>query len=675
MTTVNNAFPYFPEAGTNGYIYIGSANQDAQTNPITVYRDAALTLPWSQPIRTLNGYPAYQGAKAGIYTSATTVSMTVLNSQGGVVTNDTSVSTSNNAANISFIQTGTGAVARDLQTRGREVIYADDYTTLEHALDAAPAGASIYCPPQYAHTLGSTYTISKDVKIFSENWRGVQITGPANSPAFQGVSGVTNFILEGITWIGGAGTSQLLYVPTSGAWFEGKTVLRGNKFNNFGDFAIERGDSTYFTEIRGNRFDNCVGCISEGWASDSVIDDNLFNDLMAGNPVIRLVGGSRTVITSNGFVRASGTITEPDIELNPTTSFGRGGRTFILHNKFGGEGETSGRPKIRTYNATSTNRSTDVVVAFNQMHGMGGTTGTTHCFQFDNPIAGWDVFGNEFDDFDLIVKDSVGKFDGILGLNKWGRNRYFWSERLNGKLFENGGRMFSELDENVYGYQPVRTMYEPREARNRLWNSTAIGSWNKSAGVTITSGQTDPDGGTNAFLIESDGTAAAQNVFRSIDITGMGSTVIVKLRLKAGASTKIIVGLRDSAAPSGWVGMIQNLVIDSQWRDYVFQLTVVNPANAHQLYIYPADTVASRAGGFYIYQPQVSDFESDFLPTSGGAGASDTTIGRRFGKKVSLAGGAKATLPTYADNAAALAGGLLATDLYKTAAGEVRVVV
>lgn len=88
MSTVNNPFPYFPDAGTNGYIYIGSANQDAQTNPIVAYRDAELTAPWSQPIRTVNGYPAYQGAKAGIFLGVGEFSITVKDSRGITVIND-----------------------------------------------------------------------------------------------------------------------------------------------------------------------------------------------------------------------------------------------------------------------------------------------------------------------------------------------------------------------------------------------------------------------------------------------------------------------------------------------------------------------------------------------------------------------------------------------------------
>lgn len=586
------------------------------------------------------------------------------------------ITASSGASLVGFTHGGTGALTRNLQTRAREIIHATDYPTLEHAMDAAPPGAAIFCPRGYSHTIGSRYYVSKDVKIFAHNWRGVQITGPANAPAFEGVSGVTNFILEGITFVGGAGASQLLFVPTSGSWFEGKTVIRGCKVNNFGNFAIERQDSTYFTEIRGNRFDNCVGCISEGWASDSVIDDNLFNDSMAGNPIIRMVGGSRTVITSNGFVRAAGTITEADIEFNPNESFGRGGRTFVLHNKFGGEGETPGRPKVRVFNANPSFRSTDVLVFGNQFHGEGAAsppTGTTHCFQFDNPIAGWEVSGNEFDDFDLIVKDSTAKFSGELGSNKWGPNRYFWSRRRNGKLFENGGAQFTEINENVFGYQPLTHSYEPREARNRLWNSTTIGSWNASAGVTITGSQADPDGGTGAFLIQNNGAAAGQNIFRSITTTGMGSSVVVRFRARAQASTKIIVGLRDSATPSGWVGMLQNIVLENQWREYRFLLNGLNPANPHQLYFYPGDTEEAWAGGFFLYQPQVSDYVSDFVPTPAGVGVAITDVGRRFEKRVLFAGGMRATLPVFADNAAAVAGGLVADELYRTATGEVRV--
>lgn len=98
MPNAINPFPYFSEAGTGGYIYIGTANLDAQTNPITVYRDAGLTIPWAQPIRTVDGYPAYQGAPAAIYTSGSAFSITVKDANNNTRTSSLNVSTIVDAA-------------------------------------------------------------------------------------------------------------------------------------------------------------------------------------------------------------------------------------------------------------------------------------------------------------------------------------------------------------------------------------------------------------------------------------------------------------------------------------------------------------------------------------------------------------------------------------------------
>jgi hypothetical protein len=58
------------------------------------------------------------------------------------------------------------------------------------------------------------------------------------------------------------------------------------------------------------------------------------------------------------------------------------------------------------------------------------------------------------------------------------------------------------------------------------------------------------------------------------------------------------------------------------------------------------------------------------------AGNITATLGTlTIGGRANLSGGIRSVLPTYADNAAALLGGLVATDLYKTATGELRIVV
>jgi hypothetical protein len=181
MTNITNPFPYFPEAGTGGFIYIGAANQDARTNPITVYRDEALTLPWAQPIRTVNGYPAYQGAQSNIYTSANIFSMTVLNSRGAVVINDTQASSLG----------GSGAMAIglfvDADTMilpvGTDLVQTSGYNT-------AGLGFALY---QYDAAVNAAYVSARPyVSFLSANGRGFRLAEDMVSPDHCGAVGGGN---------------------------------------------------------------------------------------------------------------------------------------------------------------------------------------------------------------------------------------------------------------------------------------------------------------------------------------------------------------------------------------------------------------------------------------------------------------------------------------------------
>jgi hypothetical protein len=68
----------------NGYVWIGTANLDPQTNPINVYWDAALTISATQPIRTLAGYPSRSGTPARLYVNSD-YSIRVQNRNGSMV--------------------------------------------------------------------------------------------------------------------------------------------------------------------------------------------------------------------------------------------------------------------------------------------------------------------------------------------------------------------------------------------------------------------------------------------------------------------------------------------------------------------------------------------------------------------------------------------------------------
>jgi hypothetical protein len=88
MTAFSVQTPYPPFADAdgapleNGYIWLGSAGLDPQSNPVTAYFDAALTIAAAQPIRTQGGYPVYQGTPARIYINGTNYSIRVMNKNG-----------------------------------------------------------------------------------------------------------------------------------------------------------------------------------------------------------------------------------------------------------------------------------------------------------------------------------------------------------------------------------------------------------------------------------------------------------------------------------------------------------------------------------------------------------------------------------------------------------------
>lgn len=88
LTQVTGPYPIFTDLdGTpldDGYLYIGDANDDPETNPIQVYWDSALTIPASQPIRTNNGYAWRNGTPGLIYTAGA-FSITIRNKRNEFV--------------------------------------------------------------------------------------------------------------------------------------------------------------------------------------------------------------------------------------------------------------------------------------------------------------------------------------------------------------------------------------------------------------------------------------------------------------------------------------------------------------------------------------------------------------------------------------------------------------
>jgi hypothetical protein len=89
MQRLQYPFPIFSDQAGNlldaGKVYIGTASNDPEQSPITVYWDLAGTLPATQPLRTRGGLIVNNGAPAVVYIPATDYSMRVRDSGGNQV--------------------------------------------------------------------------------------------------------------------------------------------------------------------------------------------------------------------------------------------------------------------------------------------------------------------------------------------------------------------------------------------------------------------------------------------------------------------------------------------------------------------------------------------------------------------------------------------------------------
>ena len=185
--SVNTPFPTFLDIDGQpldaGYIYLGVANQATEANPIQAYWDAALSVPATQPILTRAGFPVNAGVPARVYVNSD-YSIVVKNRNGFQVFsspiatdrfNDAVVNI--DSSDVSFLQAGTGAVARTAQAKMRDVVsvkdfgavgdgVADDTAAIQAAINAkASSGGAINFPAgTYKITSSLTWynTVSAD---------------------------------------------------------------------------------------------------------------------------------------------------------------------------------------------------------------------------------------------------------------------------------------------------------------------------------------------------------------------------------------------------------------------------------------------------------------------------------------------------------------------------------
>lgn len=119
----------------NGYVYFGLPGENPITSPVSVFWDAAGTIPAAQPLRTINGYIVRAGTPANVFYEGT-YSVLVRDSKGrqvfyaqdsaafsiasAVANLLATLSGNSGSASVGFTQAGSDAVRRTVQSKLRE---------------------------------------------------------------------------------------------------------------------------------------------------------------------------------------------------------------------------------------------------------------------------------------------------------------------------------------------------------------------------------------------------------------------------------------------------------------------------------------------------------------------------------------------------------------------------
>lgn len=171
LTPINQFFDLTGAPLDAGYLYFGNVSQDPEQFPASMFWDAAGAVPALQPIRTVAGYPARNGAPAIIY-GPDEYSMRVKTSAGVTVLYGAALGGAASAASlttfiaslaatagawlIGFIHTATGAVARTLGDKALDIVSATDFMSTAQRTDvrANTASLDVKAPLQLAANHG-----------------------------------------------------------------------------------------------------------------------------------------------------------------------------------------------------------------------------------------------------------------------------------------------------------------------------------------------------------------------------------------------------------------------------------------------------------------------------------------------------------------------------------------
>lgn len=129
-------YPAFTDTAGNpleaGYILIGVAGQNPYTNPVAVFWDAAMTIPAAQPIRTVGGFPSYNGSPGMLYVDSDYSIMVLDRNRARVYSSPNATGRySEVVVSLSYVPVGGASTVRTIESKFAESISLLDFMTEE----------------------------------------------------------------------------------------------------------------------------------------------------------------------------------------------------------------------------------------------------------------------------------------------------------------------------------------------------------------------------------------------------------------------------------------------------------------------------------------------------------------------------------------------------------------
>lgn len=195
------------------------------------------------------------------------------------------------------------------------------------------------------------------------------------------------------------------------------------------------------------------------------------------------------------------------------------------------------------------------------------------------------------------------------------------------------------MDTDSDGIRETPTLLLEGASTNLIVESSNFGTTWTNSGTALTSGQSDPAGGTSAYSINDDSALAAESVSITPTFTTDAVSKSIALFVKAGTATTTVVQLQDTTAvadrllvsiawstggvptPTASTGTLVGTVRHpSGWYRILCRTTAVTVANTNTLFLYPAGTTMANTGTclFYGVQAENALNPSSYIPTAGG---------------------------------------------------------